>query len=317
MLMISALHLSNASVDGDAETSDLESVSSADSGSTADMSDVAERRRVPKIGILLRQITEQVHSLFEVSSVLRRPTIEGKWIRSVPKSRDRANVDGTLQVSDAYKGLDMLHVSEKIQSWRGLGKDAVALSIEHEPSRPPSETADAKKANTLDVLWLCERLAQANSRRREQLSYWTDHPYGSLRTDDANSRHQVTDNGSKSGIDKSLEEQSAPTRSDANSTLKPPTSAASTRKQDSHQSAATSKHTAFSTAVESDTYGDEMDAGRARTVYAPTVSDGRRRRSNRVPDAPKRIGVDSMAVFCPYCGMQLDDGVVNQRDQWK
>jgi hypothetical protein len=101
------------------------------------------------------------------------------------------------------------------------------------------------------------------------------------------------------------------------STLKPPTSSAPTRKQNSHPSIATSKNTFFSTVAASEAQEDIADSVRARTIYAPTTGSDRRRSSNRVPDAPKRTATDENTIICPYCGMELDDEIVNIRDEWK
>lgn len=64
----------------------------------------------------------------------------------------------------------------KVRQWR-LTKEANPVSIDEEI---PATGEDRPSHNGIeDVSWLCERLANASSRRREQLHYWISHPYKS------------------------------------------------------------------------------------------------------------------------------------------
>ena len=70
----------------------------------------------------------------------------------------------------AFVEFDRRHVPEKIRHWRGLGKD------QNVPLMEEDTTEDDLTRNNDLVPWLCDRLALANSRRREQLQYWSENP---------------------------------------------------------------------------------------------------------------------------------------------
>ena len=291
-------------MDNDTDASDLESVTSTDSDYSSEAETRIEGRKVhvPRIATFLQHASEQIRSLFELSSVLRRPTIDGKWIRSAAK-RDNDS-SGALELSNAYANYDLLHISEKVHCLRGQGKDVVSLLFQEEAA---GSTVGLMEEHIQDVSWLCHRLAKANGRRRKQLHYWLRHPYGAPLTKAPSSPEKPSD--SKSVVSKQPA-KSTKTGSDA-STLKRPTSTASTQKRS--LPTVTSSYS-FSTAAASDTRDDTMESRRPRTVYAPTISG--RRYSNRVPDAPTCPDGDQW-LFCPYCGMQLEDEVIKKRDYWK
>lgn len=98
---------------------------------------------------LLSVVTSQVQSLYEMSTLLRRPAIPDKYIRSAINHQK-------TEVSHFAKW-DQDHVAAKITQWT-LDKD----KIFEEPFDPGS--------------FLCSRLAAGNTRRREQLAYWQKHP---------------------------------------------------------------------------------------------------------------------------------------------
>lgn len=98
---------------------------------------------------LVSAIISQIRSLYETLTLLRRPAIPDKYIRSVSKNL-------SMDVSH-FATWDRAHVAAKITQW-SLDKD---MNFE-EPFNPDS--------------FLCSRLAGGNTRRREQLKYWQIHP---------------------------------------------------------------------------------------------------------------------------------------------
>lgn len=281
--------------------SDQDSVSSvsADSDSEVDEEEELEPRRIPKIRLLLQQMYQQIQSLYDLSSILRRPSVAGKWIRSVGKPKP-GSPESQLLMS-AYRGLDLCHVNEKVRQWRGLTKEANPVSLDEEI--PAAEEARPSNDGIADVSWLCQRLADANVRRREQLHYWASHPYTPA-LDDKDVLSQTAALGEPPTSE--LSSRKDETKSDV-STLKPPTSRPSTQIR---SRSAVSQQT-FTTAAVSDIH-DEATDGRPRTVYTPTIAS--KRGFNRVPNAPKAV---EGAASCPYCGMTLGAGEVWNRQRWK
>ncbi|KAJ4146174.1 hypothetical protein NW754_001638 [Fusarium falciforme] len=269
----------------------------SDSGSDGD--DQPRRNRMPKIRLLVQQITDQIRSLYDLSSLLRRPRIADKYIRSV-SSKSHTAASDTLPLMVSFSKLDESHAIEKILQWRGLTKSGQSLSCENEP--PAEERHSLATDEVGNILWYCQRLARANTRRREQLRYWADHPYVSTQDKDTSSQTLpvlVKPPVKASEIKEELGSQA--------STLKLP----SVKFPPAGPTSTVSKQS-FSTAAASDVHDTKTNA-RPRTVYAPTnVGQGR---SNAVPGPPK---TDGKATFpCPYCGITLDSSEMQRRQSWK
>jgi hypothetical protein len=248
--------------------------------------------RVPRVTSLLQQASKQIDLLFEVSSLLTRSTMAGRWLRSTVKTDSSLN--------EAFDRYDRLHVEEKIRSWRGQGTGTLA---ENEGVAP--HTTHSEDSSDLPH-WLSHRLGQANTRRRVQLQYWAEHPYGSpaIRPSD-----RMEEAPLPSKEDAVLPTRSAHGGTDEASTVKPRTVTGS---QQQSQPSLGTKQT-FSTVAASDAVDGATEADRPRTIYAPSV--GEQRQANRVPDAP-RPGEDGK-TFCPYCGMELQSQTVEVRERWK
>ncbi|RSL99813.1 hypothetical protein CEP52_009470, partial [Fusarium oligoseptatum] len=258
------------------------------------------RNRMPKICLLVQQITDQIRSLYDMSSLLRRPRITDKYIRSV-NSKSHTTASDTQPLMVSFSKLDESHIVEKVLQWRGLTKSGQSLSCEDES--PAQERHSLATDDLDDILWYCQRLARANTRRREQLQHWADHPYVSTQ-------------------DKPASTQPLPV-------MIKPTVKASGTKEESGSQASTLKPTSFkfpqagpmstmskqsfSTAAVSDVHDAKTNA-RPRTVYAPTnVGQGR---SNSVPDPPKTQG-GKTTFTCPYCGITLESSEMQNRQSWK
>ena len=292
--------------------SDQDSVSSvsADSESDPDSNAGSEaeaerhRRSVPKIFRLSQQITDQVRSLFDLSALLRRPKIVNKYLRSEPSKTKDFGTDGSnpASPSTSFITFDESHVTEKTQQWRGLTKSSYGMPFEEEEvslSRPPTRN------RVEHIPWFTQRLAQANTRRREQLEYWNHRPYDSQQaTEKAAGLKEPTLARPNKGDDAKSE-----ARSQA-STLKPP--GASIRREGPKSSM--SKQS-FSTVAVSDVHETKTNL-RPRTEYAPTlVGQGR---TQSIPGLPK--AADGNVKFsCPYCGMMLETSEMKNKDSqaWK
>ncbi|KAJ5184564.1 hypothetical protein N7472_009404 [Penicillium cf. griseofulvum] len=284
--------------------SDHDSISSVSADLDSDSNDDGEHRhyRMPKIRLLVQQTLEQIRSLYDMSALLRRPKIADKYIRSV-NSRSHIPTLGKpdhLPLSVGFSRSDETHVVEKVLQWRGLTKSARGIEFKFEGVAPIGQ--GLTKYSVEDILWFCQRLAAANTRRREQFQYWTDHPYDS-RQDNINTARLTTPNLAQFGVKEIEEKQEQQNRAPTFQPSIPDVSRGEPRSAVSKQS--------FSTAAVSDIYDTKTNV-RPRAVYAPTaIGQGR---SNCVPDPPKiEIGTTSP---CPYCGTTLESSEMQNRQSW-
>jgi hypothetical protein len=280
--------------------SDHNSISSVSADSDSDSDDDSEyqRQRVPKIRQLVQQMLEQIRSLYDLSSLLRRPKIVDKYIRSVNSKLNRATLSesDTLPLSVAFSSSDESHIMEKVLQWRGLTKSGRNVEFEDEDVARVGQGLASDWVE--DILWFCQRLARANARRREQLQYWADHPYD--RTQDATNAAPLA-TPDLAQVPAKQERREA--RSQA-STLKPP---------NPNLPREGPRSQGFSMADVSDIHDTKTNV-RPRTVYASTtIGQGR---SNPVPDPPKTAN-EKAAFPCPYCGMTLVSSEMRNRQSWK
>lgn len=258
---------------------------------------------MPKIRLLVQQTLEQISSLYDMSALLRRPRIADKYIRSVNSRSHIATLSKPdhLPLSVGFRRSDETHVVEKVLQWRGLTKSARGIELTVEGVAPTEQ--GLTKYSVEDILWFCQRLAAANTRRREQFQYWTDHPYDSTK-DNTNAARLATPNLAESRVEKIEEKQEQQNRAPTFQPSSPDVSRGGPRSAVSKQS--------FSTAAVSDIYDTKTNV-RPRTVYAPTaIGQGR---SNCVPDPPK---IEIGTTFpCPYCGTTLESSEMQNRHSWK
>lgn len=262
-----------------ARDADQDSVSSvSDSDCSTDNEGEPQCRKIPKIRLFLNQIKEQIRSLYEISSLLRRPTVTDKFIHSKKADLEASTLPGldNIDLSAAFQSFDSDHILEKMRRWRSFGASPKRDHLSEEGAALVGNVFSFQEME--DVGWFCRRLAKANTRRREQLGYWEDHPY--------NLKPTVTDD--------SLNE-TALKRSDPN---EKPMSVLSKQ--------------SFSTVALSDVHDTRTNI-RPRTVYAPTVIG--QDRAISVPWIPKTRD-DEMTFPCPYCGMTLESRGMT-RQLWK
>jgi hypothetical protein len=286
--------------------SERDSISSVSADSDSDSNEDGDNQphRVPKIRLLVQQVLEQVRSLYELSALLRRPKVADKYIRSVNSKSNTATMGDrdSLPLNVCFSNFDEDHIMEKVLQWRGLTKSAQCIEFDQE------EVAQIEKALTdhcaEDILWFSQRLAGANTRRREQLQYWSDHPYDPMQ-DTANISRLATPNLAQVPT-KQVEEKQKSRSQVSKSRLSSSDISRGVPKS------AISKQT-FSTAAVSDIHDTKTNV-RPRTVYAPTAIG--QSRSNSVPNPPKTE--DGKTTFpCPYCGMTLESSEMQNRQSWK
>ncbi|KAK3293389.1 uncharacterized protein B0H64DRAFT_211682 [Chaetomium fimeti] len=274
--------------------SDYDSVSSVSSDADSD-SGAGEgvSRSTPRICFLVRGIAGVIRSLYDLSSLLRRPKITEKYVRSVNSKLDKltSRDSDTLPLSVGFRASDEDHVIEKVLQWRGLTKAEKRFDFEEEEAAPTENAPISDGVE--DILWFCQRLARANTRRREQLQYWAAHPY------------DASKDLAQAPVEQVREAQESRSQT---STLKPP----DPNLPRPGPRSAVSKQS-FSTAPVSLIHDTKTNV-RPRTVYSPTAVG--KSRSNSVPDPPKASN-DSGTFPCPYCGMPLEYKEMENRQTWQ
>ncbi|OQE34786.1 hypothetical protein PENCOP_c015G06953 [Penicillium coprophilum] len=284
--------------------SDHDSISSVSDDSDSDTNNEGKHQsyRMPKIRLLVQQTLEQIRSLYDMSALLRRPTVADKYIRSVNSRLNIATLNnpGYLPLSVGLSRFDETHILEKVLQWRGLTKSARCIDFEGEGVA--SIGKGLRKYSVDDIMWYCKRLAAANTRRREQFQYWADNPYDS-RQDTTNNFRLATPNLAQSTTEEFERNQEQESRA--------PSIEPSIHVLCGGPKSAVSKQS-FSTAAVSDIYDTKTNV-RPRTIYAPSVVG--QGRSNSVPDPPKiKIGT---TFSCPYCGTTLEASEMRNRQSWK
>ncbi|KAI1822191.1 hypothetical protein F4861DRAFT_410031 [Xylaria intraflava] len=286
---------------------DRDSISSvSDSDYSTDDGDEPQHHRIPKIRLLVRQIADQIRSLHDISSLLRRPTVSDKFIRS-KKADPKA---ATLQEPDRFypDGIfgifDYNHIFEKVLQWRGLNKSLQNVDFSIEDGAPVGNALNNQQIE--DIGWLCQRLARANTKRREQLQYWKSHPYESKQSFTGIEPDSEIDlDILVRGITPVKRQKDEESRSQV-STIKPP---------DPHVLHEGPKSILSKQSFSTVAFSDVHDTGtniRARTIYAPTAIG--QDRAISVPGPPK---MDQDTNFrCPYCGMSLGSEY-SKRQLWK
>jgi len=170
---------SDAEPDGSASSeSDNSSTNSEDGNNSSNV--VKTERTTPKISVVMPYIYDQVGLLYHLSVLLHPPALMGRYIKSAAR-------DGKPSPFAQY---DYSHIVEKFHHWQHIAakpgledgtssQQALAFNQDPEEDRAVSESdpcarLDVESAQESHAL--IQRLARANTRRREQLQYWTVHP---------------------------------------------------------------------------------------------------------------------------------------------
>jgi len=253
--------------------------SSISSGSDLDKTESESRlpSKTQRILHLLAIVVDHIQSLFQVSALLRRPTISDKYLRSVSKKPSAMTESPFLQ-------WDLAHVVEKRRFWIRQQKWPVSADMD-EAENDPHQTSSA----------LCKRLAAANVRRREQLNFWQDHPAQptTVKLPDESIRPKPA------VIPKATPTGQLVKKAVAKSEMSKP----------SHGT-----KQSFSTVAKSDLNDSATFSGRPRTEYASSSRGGKF--VLRVPQLPK-LQDELPTLKCPYCSTILDAKSMSQRELWK
>lgn len=203
----------------------------------------------------------------------------------------------------SFSKYDERHVIEKVLQWRRLTKSENSTSLEDEDAAPVEESSVSD--NIDDILWFSRRFARSNTRRREQLRYWKDHPYDSAAKQDRLDSIQTRPNSAKQLVKETDAKEESQSQT---STLKAPGFNVPVIGPKS----AVSKQS-FSTVAVSDVHDTGTNL-RPRTVYTPT-NIGQRHMAS-VPDPPK-LEIGRTTFSCPYCGLTLESREMQNRQAWK
>lgn len=288
-------------------TSNPEFDSDTEYSSSSDNSDASGdclsiRQRSGKLAVLMAHIQEQIKLLYHLDTLLRRPRLSGRYLKSKNENRQ-------VSLMEKY---DHAHIEEKHRQWITSFKseseiESEAQSQDLRPESPKTQvyrTWEEEPTVSHDVLEarkksqkkdeshsIISRLARANTRRREQLRYWERHPFdrniaevASVTNREPHILLRGLDLSRDIGIERPKSLTSVPTVQ------------------------------SFSTVAKSAIDETKTLSGRSRTVYAASVVAGRQ--SARVPDIPK-AAFKGDQVECPFCHAMLDSRTMKSRMSWK
>ncbi|KAJ4111334.1 hypothetical protein NW768_011909 [Fusarium equiseti] len=287
---------SNPDFDLDSEYSS----SSEDDDASGDC--LSTRQRPQKIAVLMAHIQEQIKLLYHLDTLLRRPRLSGRYLKSTNENRQ-------VSLMEKY---DYAHIEEKHRQWITSFKSQNETENEADSQDLSSQSQKAQAYKTWEdepivsqgVLEAREkdqrkdgshsiilRLARANTRRREQLKYWERHPF-----------------------DRNIGEVASVTNKEPRILLRglELSRDIGTERPKSLTSVPTVQ--SFSTVAKSAIDETKTLSGRPRTIYAASVVAGRQ--SARVPDIPKAAFKEDQ-VECPFCHAMLDSATIKSRMSWK
>ncbi|RYP54418.1 hypothetical protein DL768_000789 [Monosporascus sp. mg162] len=173
--------ISIAGVRHDDSPYDSESNLSADSDDSGQHNG-SDHPRVSKISAIFNHVSEQIGLLYNMSMLLKRPGVSGKYLRSTKTHKQESKLAH-------FSEFDYEYIREKFHQWGRLevisddteeeSDTKKACDVEAETSTTIEDIqkrkeVEASASNTIEIM--CRRLGKANTRRREQLRYWCDHP---------------------------------------------------------------------------------------------------------------------------------------------
>lgn len=128
--------------------------------------------RVSKISVLVNLMFEQIQLLYRFSLLLNRPGLSGRYLRSSNMNKENSKLA-------YFAEFDYKHIREKVRQWK---RESGAIAREKGKEETITTAEDMKERNHRDppasdeTEVLFRRLAESNTRRREQLQYWFHHP---------------------------------------------------------------------------------------------------------------------------------------------
>jgi len=246
-------------------------------------------------------MSEQIQGLYHISTLLRRPGLSGRYLRSTK--------DGTDSKCSHFADFDYRHVEEKILHWKRQRK-MIGEDESHDPTVTSEEIQtrhDAETGSQAGLVEICKRLANANTRRREQLLYWETN--ADRTTIEALPAAHLFGNAPPAPFSpaQSIAPASESTQSET-TTVK-----SLERKMETASLSIATKET-FSTVALSDVLVSRTDIDRPRTIYAQSTVGNKR--SNRVPEIPILAKIQ-LEFRCPYCYKLLNSAEMTIRENWK
>ena len=247
--------------------------------------------KLPKYSVLIKNIAEEIRSLSEVSLLVSRPGFSRRYLHSTGENEYDPRVAH-------YANYDLQYIGEKLRQWRQQPKkidnDEPVISMKALRGR-----ASAENIMFQDQEFLRRRLAKANTKRREQLHYW--------------SRHPDTIPEAVNPVEQSVSVSSVPIPLGSKLEQAAPLSGTKVETESlGFKSTFTKK--SFSTVAISDLFDTQTQAGPVRTIYAESTIGNRT--SNQVPNMPK-LEKSTPFFKCPYCQMMLGSKKMQNRIQWK
>jgi hypothetical protein len=262
-----------------------ESESSEDSGSE-------DEEKLPKLGYVLKRMADDIDSLYQLSLLVNRPGFNRRYIHST------GNHDHDPRVAH-YAFFDLRHVEQKLLQWKNAH---TKIANEEELRAPVIESAsDPIFATRGCEYFLTERLAVANTKRREQLMYWSRHPDIPPPAPDL----AVADLKSAAPAGEAPVVVTAAPQRDPQAIPEDTKSIVA--------KTVMTKQT-FTTVARTDVLDAQTESGPQRTIYAETTVGNMH--SNRVPALPKAAELN-LTFECPYCRITIRSGAVKSRQNWK
>jgi hypothetical protein len=227
--------------------SDSESISSMSSssdvispGSLKDPQETVEIRR------LISSVFGSIRSLYKLSTLLKRPSIPTKYLRSSTSGMSHSH-----RLS-GYEYWDQKHVEEKMKQWA-------------------FDTNQSYEGPIDSNYFLTARLAAANTGRRRQLKYWQKNP-----------DYQPEENRTSEPLRR--QDESKVDLTSVQQSLRKPLPAKSQSEAITTPSGPTIQ--SFSTVPLTLLNDNETFSGRPRTIYAPSAAGGKRSRVPDAPRLP-------------------------------
>jgi hypothetical protein len=237
-------------------------------------------------------------SLLQISLLIRQPGYERKYLHST----------GTTNTSSTvarFADCDLIHVAEKLRSWRQtrkiLDSEEASRAVESLGGMEGLEDFPHTQAA------LVQRLAKANTRRREQLRYWVKYPD---KANDLTGEIMIGIHTGVAGLTRN--------KPDVGSEILNPKAIAlqSIDMIDGpyRMSESIKTRDTFSTRIESDVYGRLTASRISQVQYEKSIMGNKR--TNQVPRIP-RIATEATSFECPCCHGRISVSRMRRREEWK
>ena len=237
----------------------------------------------------MRQLNQAMASLQQISLLIRQPGYERKDLHSTGKTDTSSTVA-------SFADSDLVHVAEKLRSWRQTRK--IVNSEEASSAAVSIHTPDNLGDFSKDQIVLIQRLAKANTRRREQLRYWSKHP------ESANDFVGAIMTGPNGGSKQKVASKISGSKTSA---------LQSVGMADGMPESIKTRDT-FSTRMESDVNGRSSASNNSQMQYEKSIIGNKR--TNQVPRIPQ-VATDAAFFECPYCHGKISVKRMRRREDWK